>query len=349
MTDRLTELFDVQAQLIQVPLPDVTSTIGRGRRLAVRRGAGAALMGVVVLAAITIAIPRLDFVKDAAPLLPVDRGGPEVKDQTVLTLLVEGDEQASESPLLTVILKPSPMLCWRLPRWVETATIYDASDEALAAYPAEMGIRRSDDGTGSSCGPGEESQLAELAQHPEVHRVEIRGDGRTLDASLTVMISRDFSEEALDETTLLEYKASEAINQGDLERAEELGRQRLEGAPSEDHWDYGNAMHYGHLILGHVALRQDDVRRAKRELLLAGRTSGSPQLDSFGPNMSLARDLLAVGEDDVVLKYLDLVQAFWDFDEDVQEWARQIRSGEIPDFGANLLYGSLQPDPIMEN
>ena len=34
------------------------------------------------------------------------------------------------------------------------------------------------------------------------------------------------------------------------------------------------------------------IEEAKRHLLAAGRSSGSPVLGSFGPNMSLAKDLL---------------------------------------------------------
>ena len=76
-------------------------------------------------------------------------------------------------------------------------------------------------------------------------------------------------------------------------------------------WNYGNAVHDGNQILGLVSLRRGDVESAKAFLLAAGATPGSPQLDSFGPEMVLARELLVRGESGVVLSYLDLVAGFW--------------------------------------
>ena len=141
--------------------------------------------------------------------------------------------------------------------------------------------------------------------------------------------------------------ATQALNTGDMAAAREIARSTLTSATDPNHWDYGNKVHYGNLILGHVALRQGNIEEAKSYLLKAGRTPGSPQLDSFGPNMSLARDLLLMDEPKVVLKYLDLCEAFWDprF-EGLQTWKADVRAGRKPDFGANLSYGGLNPDPI---
>jgi hypothetical protein len=47
-----------------------------------------------------------------------------------------------------------------------------------------------------------------------------------------------------------------------------------------------------------------DIEEAKKQLLLAGKTPSSPQLNSFGPNMILAKELLDKGEKDTVLHYL---------------------------------------------
>ena len=96
-------------------------------------------------------------------------------------------------------------------------------------------------------------------------------------------------------------------------------------------------MHHGNLILGRVALIEDDVERAKRHLLEAGRTSGSPSLRSFGPNMHLAQELLQRGEREVVLEYFDLCSKFWPRPR-LEEWADVVKAGGIPDFGANLNY-----------
>ena len=102
-------------------------------------------------------------------------------------------------------------------------------------------------------------------------------------------------------------------------------------------WDEGNQRHHGNLILGRIALLKDDVEQAKYHLLEAGKVSGSPQLDSFGPNMRLAADLLERGAREVVLEYFELCSNFWPSDK-LKDWAALVRAGRMPDFQANLVY-----------
>ena len=81
------------------------------------------------------------------------------------------------------------------------------------------------------------------------------------------------------------------------------------------------------------------MKNAEKYLLDAGKTPGSPQLNSFGPNMELARELLEKGEKETVLKYLDLCSKFWVLGKSrLQEWSGAIKLGKTPDFGANLRY-----------
>jgi hypothetical protein len=104
-------------------------------------------------------------------------------------------------------------------------------------------------------------------------------------------------------------------------------------------WNYGNAVHKAHLILGRIALARGDVEEACSELLAAARTTGSPQLSSFGPNMQLALELLNAGRREVVLEYLALCGTFWEMGQSqIKEWSADIRSGHTPAFGANLVY-----------
>ena len=115
-------------------------------------------------------------------------------------------------------------------------------------------------------------------------------------------------------------------------------------------WNYGNAIHHGNLIRGRVAMKAGDVASAEAFLLAAGRTPGSPQLSSFGPNMQLAAELLAAGARDAVLQYLEDCKAFWKMDrvpavggprstiDLLDSWAADVRDGRSPDFGANLAY-----------
>ena len=96
-------------------------------------------------------------------------------------------------------------------------------------------------------------------------------------------------------------------------------------------------VHKANIVLGRVALAEDDVARAKHHLLAAGQVSGAPTLGSFGPNMRLAADLLERGEQEVVLEYFELCSNFWANDK-LKDWAALVKGGRTPDFGANLNY-----------
>jgi hypothetical protein len=134
--------------------------------------------------------------------------------------------------------------------------------------------------------------------------------------------------------------AKAAVEVGELEDAGRYATELLELAGRyQDNWNYGNAVHDGHMVLGRIALRSGDVDGAKRELLLAGGTPGSPQLDSFGPNVSLAKDLLEAGETETVVQYFDLCRKFWELEDgDLKRWSVLAEAGEMPDFGPHLVY-----------
>lgn len=131
-----------------------------------------------------------------------------------------------------------------------------------------------------------------------------------------------------------------SVDSGLLGKAEELANETLRIAENyKKDWNYGNALHKGHLTLGRVALHRNNIAEAKRQLLLAGKTPGSPQLNSFGPNMILAKELLEKGEKEAVIQYLELCGVFWELHmEKLKRWQEKISSGKEPDFGANLLY-----------
>jgi tetratricopeptide (TPR) repeat protein len=127
---------------------------------------------------------------------------------------------------------------------------------------------------------------------------------------------------------------------GKTDEARQYAQALLDLAPRfRDDWNYGNAIHDGHMVMGRVALKTGDTVTAKRELLMAGRTPGSPQLDSFGPNMSLAKDLLEHKETGTVVEYFDLCSKFWKLERgNLRRWSILAKAGEMPDFGANLVY-----------
>jgi tetratricopeptide (TPR) repeat protein len=142
--------------------------------------------------------------------------------------------------------------------------------------------------------------------------------------------------------TMLDDLGMLALDAGDDQKAERFAKQLLaiSQAP-EGNWNSGNAVHKGSIILGRVALRAGDIESARVKLLEAGKTSGSPNLDSFGPNMSLAKELIERGERDVVIEYFRLCRRFWIGDEPdaaLDEWTAIVATGGMPQFGANLHY-----------
>jgi hypothetical protein len=134
--------------------------------------------------------------------------------------------------------------------------------------------------------------------------------------------------------------AKSAAEVGEMTKAKEYALELLDLAPCfQTNWNYGNALHDGHMVLGRVAVASGNIEGAKQELLEAGRTPGSPQLDSFGPNMALALDLLRKGERPAVRQYFAECSTFWKLGRRrLESWTSLTKLGITPDFGANLLF-----------
>jgi hypothetical protein len=132
--------------------------------------------------------------------------------------------------------------------------------------------------------------------------------------------------------------ARAAFDAGATEKAATYGQELLDAAghyPTD--WNCGNAIYYGNWVLGRIALRQGDAAKAGEYLLRAGATPGSPQLNSFGPNMKLAQELLEKGQTAVVLQYFELCAKFWKREEGkLATWTATVKAGGVPSFGMNL-------------
>jgi TonB family protein len=138
----------------------------------------------------------------------------------------------------------------------------------------------------------------------------------------------------------LDNLAKAAARAGDWEKAQSYAAELLKLAPEyRDDWNYGNAIHDGNMVLGLVEFHRGKTGSAEQYLLEAGKTPGSPQLNSFGPNMALAKELIDAGEGAAVLPYFDLCRAFWKMGaQRLDDWSAMVRDGGKPYFGANLLY-----------
>jgi tetratricopeptide (TPR) repeat protein len=139
--------------------------------------------------------------------------------------------------------------------------------------------------------------------------------------------------------------AHAALEAGETDLARQHATETLQKNTDDTNDDYGNVIHNANQILGRCALSEGKLADAKAYLLKAGATPGSPQLNSFGPQLQLARELLEKGEKETVLQYLDLVSKFWASDNEesatgqqvsrehaalIAGWKSEIAEGKIP-------------------
>jgi len=102
---------------------------------------------------------------------------------------------------------------------------------------------------------------------------------------------------------------------------------------------YGNAVQDSNHVLGRIALAEGNMAEAKKYLLASADSDGSPTMNSFGSNMTLAKEFLQKGEKDVVLQYFELCRIFWKrHTATLDDWTEDVKAGRIPNFGANLYY-----------
>jgi hypothetical protein len=138
---------------------------------------------------------------------------------------------------------------------------------------------------------------------------------------------------------LLPSLAEEAYESGDFQKAENYAKDSLrEAGKPQFAGEGGDAFHHANLVLGRIALRSGDTAKAGEFLIRAGRTPGSTLLDSYGPNMTLAKELLEKGETKSVLVYFRLCSRFWRDKNKLNDWTSLVKKGKIPDFRENLEY-----------
>jgi hypothetical protein len=138
----------------------------------------------------------------------------------------------------------------------------------------------------------------------------------------------------------LNRAAKNALEAGNTAQAEALANELAKLAPKyTNDWNYGNAIQDANQVLGRIAFSKGDLAEAKKRLLASADSKGSPQMNSFGPNMQLAKGLLEKGEKGVVLEYFQRCSKFWKMGQDrLAQWTASVNKGDIPEFGENLKY-----------
>jgi hypothetical protein len=149
----------------------------------------------------------------------------------------------------------------------------------------------------------------------------------------------DAAENEVERLFALGPAAKNALRKGETEKARTLAKELERLTPKYKDWDSGNEVQDANQVLGRIALAEGDVAEAKKRLLASADSKGSPQMNSFGPNMQLAKELLAKGEKVVVIEYFKRCGTFWKRDRGrLATWTEAVRKGKTPDFGANLKY-----------
>jgi hypothetical protein len=134
-------------------------------------------------------------------------------------------------------------------------------------------------------------------------------------------------------TVFLQYLIKATLAAGQPKKATKYAQEMLNNNPKD--WNYGNNIHHANIILGEIALEQGNIDAAKQYLIKAGKTPGSPQLNSFGPSMKLANKLLKQDERDTVLEYFRLCGNFWKGrgGKKLKEWTVAVKTGKEPNWG----------------
>lgn len=89
--------------------------------------------------------------------------------------------------------------------------------------------------------------------------------------------------------------------------------------------------HWGHTVLGLLALRKNDLVAALKHLKESGSVVGDHRLSSYGPSMKLAKELCALSKWPQVASYLRACENFWK-DERIPIWVSMVESKRMPDF-----------------
>lgn len=119
-----------------------------------------------------------------------------------------------------------------------------------------------------------------------------------------------------------------------FELARELAEKTLLRAPTYvNDWNFGNALNLAHNVQGLLALDAGLTSEAVSHLYKAGDSPGSPQLNTFGPSMQLARALAKQGQFDAALGYLEKCRVFWKMGAVwLNLWEQKLRTGAVPNF-----------------
>jgi beta-lactamase regulating signal transducer with metallopeptidase domain len=281
-----------------------------------------AALAVVCFACVVLPMASGQTVVAQAPASAIADGGPSLLEP--LLILIPGYEEMRKRQWLDrVAANPNDVRLLQ-----QAADFMMVIDQAQARTFLERA---------STLEPDNVQVVASLAQ---VHSLRAQVSGRGEDARHALEYAE--KEQRLKPGVSATYLkvAQLAFDAGEFSKASKYASEYLETAKADTrHWANGDLVHKGNLVLGRIAVREKRLDDAERYLRASADTSGSPVLKSFGPNMSLAKDLLDAGRSAAVLEYFDACGEFWTLDFfRLRRWTSAVRAGQVPDFGPNLVY-----------
>jgi hypothetical protein len=130
----------------------------------------------------------------------------------------------------------------------------------------------------------------------------------------------------------LGWAAKCAFEAGKIFEAKEYAEELRMITPNyKDNWYYDEAIHVYNIVLGRVAVKQEQIEEAKKYLIEAGKTPNPESLNDT--DMSLAKDLIRIGEYEVAAKFISICKPFWGFKKHVlRKWLLLLKKGKKPNF-----------------
>lgn len=184
---------------------------------------------------------------------------------------------------------------------------------------------------------GENLNAEQIKQHRQ----------KAFDAGETalILLKKERSDERIGKRGELLLKLTKtAYELEKFERAESLALELiLDFGQSTDYPNYDNATHIGNIVLGLLALRKNDVAKAKEHLLIAIRAPLRQEGNYLTEiDTGLAQKLFEKGEKEAVLEYLKLCENLNHFKEyadlyadetqALKKWQQEIKNNKTPSF-----------------
>ena len=127
----------------------------------------------------------------------------------------------------------------------------------------------------------------------------------------------------------VKYAAEICFLAGSYQDSRLFTQQIKDNIDSFNYTTKGGMLHEYHTLMGRHMVREGNLEEAKQHLMLSIDLSPSAVMQSFGPNMSLALDLLLQGEKVTVLAYLNGCARFWE-KEPIEIWKTKINDNKVP-------------------